>query len=190
MIPPRVHNKNPRTVIRGKAAGSLQAKAKETRGICQFAGCRVAPSPKPVMWSSTRPVKTRTDSPGASKLRGASWSAAVSRAERDQPQRVGPSSRVEYFGRSHSCEAAAAGLRHSRGPGAGRHGLRREAERHAAFVRAKVLKSLRLVRAGESAVAAGALPAQSKTRTDLLGASELRGASWTAAVSRAVRDQP
>ena len=36
MIPPRVHNKNPRTVIRGKAAGSLQAKAKETRGICQF----------------------------------------------------------------------------------------------------------------------------------------------------------
>jgi hypothetical protein len=33
------------------------------------------------------------------------------------------------------------------------HGLRREAERHAAFVRAMVLKSSRLARAGESAVA-------------------------------------
>jgi len=32
---------------------------------------------------------------------------------------------------------------------AGRHGLRREAERHAAFVRAMVLKSSRRVRAGE-----------------------------------------
>ena len=41
-----------------------------------------------------------------------------------EPQRVGPSSRVEYFGRGHSCEAAAAGLRHSRGPGAGRYGAR------------------------------------------------------------------
>jgi len=62
---------------------------------------------------------TRPELPGASPLRGTSWSAAVSRAERDQPQRVEPSSRVEYFERGHSCEAAAAGLRHSRGPGAG-----------------------------------------------------------------------
>jgi hypothetical protein len=37
---------------------------------------------------------------------------------------------------------------------AGRHGLRREVERHAAFVRAKVLKSSRPARACESAVAA------------------------------------
>jgi len=50
---------------------------------------------------------------------------------------------------------------------------------HAAFARATVRKSSRLVRACESAVAAGALPAQSKTRTDLPGASELRGASWS-----------
>ena len=55
----------------------------------------------------------------ASSLRGASWSVAVSRAARDQPQRFGPSSRVEYFRHAHSCEAAAAGLRHSRGPGPG-----------------------------------------------------------------------
>jgi hypothetical protein len=41
---------------------------------------------------------------------------------------------------------------------------------HAAFVRAMVHKSSRLARAGESAVAAGALPAQSKTRTELPGA--------------------
>jgi hypothetical protein len=41
---------------------------------------------------------------------------------------------------------------------------------HAAFVRAMVHKSSRFARAGESAVAAGALPAQSKTRTELPGA--------------------
>jgi hypothetical protein len=56
-----------------------------------------------------------------------------------------------------------------------RHGLRREAKRHAAFVRATVLESSRLARSGESAVAAGALPAQSMTRWDLPGASLLRG---------------
>ena len=79
-------------------------------------------------------------------------------------------SRVEYFRHGHSCEAAAAGLRHSRGPGA--------------FVRAMVLKSSRLMRACESAVAAGALPAQSMTRMGLPGASELRRASWTEVLSQ------
>ncbi len=54
---------------------------------------------------------------GASQLRGAPWSAAVSRAAGDRPQRVGSSSRVEYLRRGHSGEAAAAGRRHSRGPG-------------------------------------------------------------------------
>jgi hypothetical protein len=63
--------------------------------------------------------KTRTELSGALGLRGAPRSAAVSRAARDQPQRVGTSSRVEYLRRGHSCGAAAAGLRHSRGPGAG-----------------------------------------------------------------------
>jgi hypothetical protein len=53
-------------------------------------------------------------------------------------------------------------------------------KRHAAFVRATVLKSSRLARACESAVAAVALPAQSKTRTGSPGASELRGAPWSA----------
>ena len=86
------------------------------------------------------------------------WTAAVSRAATDQPQRVGSASRVEYFRRGHSCEGAAVGLRHS----------------HAAFVRATVRKSSRLARACESAVAAGAWPAQSKTRTGLPGASKLR----------------
>jgi hypothetical protein len=47
------------------------------------------------------------------------------------------------------------------------------AKRHAAFVRTTVLKSSRLVRAGESAVAAGALPAQSMTRIELPGVPEL-----------------
>jgi len=56
-------------------------------------------------------------------------------------------------------------------------------KRHDAFVRATVRKSSWLARACESAVAAGALPAQSKTRTELPGASQLRGASWTAAGS-------
>jgi hypothetical protein len=58
---------------------------------------------------------------------------------------------------------------------------------HVAFARAMGLKCLRSARARESAVAAGALPAQSKTRTDLPGASEWRGASWTAAGSEAPR---
>jgi hypothetical protein len=44
-------------------------------------------------------------------------------------------------------------------------------KRHAAFVRAMALKNSRLARADESAVAAGALPAQSKTRTGLPDAS-------------------
>jgi hypothetical protein len=38
-------------------------------------------------------------------------------------------SHVEYFRHGRSYEDAAAGLRHSRGPGAGRHALRREAPR-------------------------------------------------------------
>jgi hypothetical protein len=103
----------------------------------------------------------------------------VSGAAPDQPQHVGSSSRVEYFGHGHSCEAAAAGLRHSRGPGAGP-----AMERHSAFVRATVFKSSRLMCACKSAVAAGALPAQSMTRTGLPGASQLRGASWSAARCR------
>jgi hypothetical protein len=101
--------------------------------------------------------------------------AAVSGAAPDQPQHVGSSIRVEYFGPGHSREAAATGLRHSRGPGAGP-----AAGRHAIFVRATVGKSSRLMRACKSAVAAGALPAQSMTRTELPGASKLRGASWSA----------
>jgi hypothetical protein len=47
----------------------------------------------------------------------------------------------------------------------------------AAFMRATVRKSSRLARAGESAVVAGALPAQSMTRKGLSGAAELRGVS-------------
>jgi hypothetical protein len=42
-------------------------------------------------------------------------------------------------------------------------------------VRATVLKSLQLALAGESAVAAGALPAQSKRRTKLPRAAEFPG---------------
>ena len=49
------------------------------------------------------------------------------------------------------------------------------------------LKSSWLARACESAVAADALPAQSKTRTESPGALELRNASWTAAGSVAPR---
>jgi hypothetical protein len=43
------------------------------------------------------------------------------------------------------------------------YGLRREAKRHAAFVRPKVLHYSIISRACESAVAAVALPAQSRT---------------------------
>jgi hypothetical protein len=49
-------------------------------------------------------------------------------------------------------------------------------KRHAAFVRATVFKNRRLARAGEGAVAAGALPAEAKTRTELPGVSEFLGA--------------
>jgi hypothetical protein len=94
---------------------------------------------------------------GAAQLRGETWTAAVSRPARDQPQRVGSSSRIEYFRRSHSCEAAAAGLRHSRGPGAGP-----------------------ATECGRNPNGSGrfALPTQSGTRTELPDTSSLRGASW------------
>jgi hypothetical protein len=62
-------------------------------------------------------------------------------------------------------------------------------KRHAAFVRATVLKSSRPARACESAVAAGALPAQSMTRTELPGASQLRGALWPATGGQALAMQ-
>jgi hypothetical protein len=66
----------------------------------------------------------------------------VFRAARNQPQRVGFSSRVEYLRRGHSSEGAAAGLRHSRGPGVLSCG-RRSAAARGWRVRAKASSPLR-----------------------------------------------
>ena len=73
--------------------------------------------------SESAPAQNDFTRPGWRELkrreRRAPRTTAVSRSARDQPQHIGPASRVEYFQRGDSCEAAAAGRRHSRGPGAG-----------------------------------------------------------------------
>jgi hypothetical protein len=93
-------------------------------------------------WPRRPTLPATENSSDASPLRGASWSAAGFRAEREQPQRVGPARRVEYLRRGHSCEAAAAGLRHSRGPGALSLGQRFSKAR-GSCVRAKAPSPLR-----------------------------------------------
>ena len=70
--------------------------------------------------SESAPAQNDFTRPGWRELkrreRRAPRTTAVSRSARDQPQHIGPASRVEYFQRGDSCEAAAAGRRHSRGP--------------------------------------------------------------------------
>jgi hypothetical protein len=136
-----------------------------------------APSP-PVLRSfsgggsrpATRTLPAMGNSGGASKLREASRTAAVSRSARDQPQRVGLPSRVECFRGGYSCEAAAAGLRHSRGPRPASAAPRR-------FRAGNGPQKLAARACGRKRRRRCALPAQSMTRPGLPGASEWRGAS-------------